>query len=110
MSEESGVVQFLKKERERLMKEVQGVSAALAAFGQAYAKPSGAAGKMSAEARAKIAAAQKARWAKAQNGSKNQGDLLSSPKKRVISAASRKKMAAAQKARWAKVKAGKKSA
>jgi hypothetical protein len=109
MGEETGVVQFLKRERERLMKEVQGVSAALAAFGAAYGKTGEVKATMSPAARAKIGAAQKARSAKAKNGGENRDQTASSPTKRVISAASRKKMAAAQKARWAKVKGEKKS-
>jgi len=54
--------------------------------------------KMSKAARGKIAAAQKARWAKAKAAK-------SAPKKsagrRIMSAAARRKIAAAQKKRWA---------
>ena len=57
---------------------------------------------MSASARAKIAAAQRARWAKAKGAAKP------AKKKRTMSAAGRAKIAAAQKARWAKIKAAKK--
>ena len=52
--------------------------------------------KMSASARRKISLAQKARWAKQNNG---QADLRP---KRHVSAASRRKMAMAQRARWAR--------
>jgi hypothetical protein len=60
---------------------------------------------MSASARARIAAAQKARWAKVKgNGSSGSGS------RRKMSAAARAKIAAAAKARWAKAKAaGRKS-
>jgi len=61
---------------------------------------------MSASARARIGAAQKARWAKVK------GKALKPAKsgKRKMSAAARAKIAAAAKARWAKAKAaGKKS-
>jgi hypothetical protein len=61
--------------------------------------------KMSAASRAKIAAAQKARWAKV----KGQKVKQSQPKKRKMSAAARRKISLAAKARWAKVKAAKKS-
>ena len=62
--------------------------------------------KMSAAGRAKIAAGQKARWAKA----KGQKMKQSQPKKRKMSAAARAKISAAAKARWAKAKAaGKKT-
>jgi hypothetical protein len=57
--------------------------------------------KMSAAARAKIAAAQKARWAKVKKPA---------AKKRAMSAAVKAKLSALAKARWAKVKkTGKKS-
>jgi hypothetical protein len=62
--------------------------------------------KMSAVGRAKIAAGQKARWAKAKGLKVKQ----SQPKKRKMSAAARAKISAAAKARWAKAKAaGKKT-
>ena len=57
---------------------------------------------MSAGARRKIAAAQKARWAKARDG--KAGKLGQKPK-RKMSAAGRARIAAAAKARWAKAKA-----
>ena len=59
--------------------------------------------KMSAEARARIAAAQKARWAKYRG---SQGTVPASPprKKRMISPIHRARIVAAQKARWAKVR------
>jgi len=66
---------------------------------------------MSASARAKIAAAQKARWAK-QKGAAVKSPVSAAPKpakKRTMSAAGRARIIAAQKARWAKVKAAKKS-
>jgi hypothetical protein len=63
--------------------------------------------KMSAAARNKIAAAQKARWAKIK---KAKPAAKAPAKKRKMSAAARAKISAAAKARWAKVKAtGKKS-
>src|SRR6185437_13581338 len=62
--------------------------------------------KMSASARGRIAAAQKARWAKLK-GAKSAIDPAQKPKRRM-SAASRAKIAAAAKARWARVKAAKK--
>ena len=56
--------------------------------------------KMSRAARASIAAAQRARWAKLKAGDS---------KKRKVSAATRAKMAANARARWARVKAAGKS-
>ena len=59
--------------------------------------------KMSAAGRRKIAAAQRARWAKLRA-------RRSQRAKRTFSAAARNRMAAAQRARWAKLKASKKAA
>src|SRR4051794_7607608 len=58
---------------------------------------------MSAGSRAKIAAAQKARWAKV-NGKKAEKPAAKTGRRRM-SAAARAKIAAAAKARWAKAKA-----
>jgi len=64
-------------------------------------------GKMSAAGRARVAAAQKARWAKI----KAAKPVAKAPvKKRTMSAAAKAKISAAAKARWAKIKsAGNKS-
>lgn len=105
MKEYSGIVQQLKKEHDRLSRQIHGIAAALSAFGAAYGKQKGTRGKMSAAVRAKISAAQKARWAKTQGSGKK-----AAPKRRVMSAAARRKIAAAQRLRWAKVKAKQKSA
>ncbi|HTV63811.1 MAG TPA: hypothetical protein VMH30_14715 [Verrucomicrobiae bacterium] len=63
--------------------------------------------KMSAAARAKIAAGQRARWARV-NGKKFSVKPVKKAKRKV-SAAARAKMAAAAKKRWAKAKAAGKS-
>ncbi len=57
--------------------------------------------KMSAAARAKIGAAQKARWAKAKG---NVSKAQPTKGKRKMSAAAKKKISVAAKARWAKIK------
>jgi hypothetical protein len=60
-------------------------------------------GKMSAAGRARIIAAQKARWAKARGETK---PLKPGPKgRRKMSPAARKRLAASARARWAKAKA-----
>lgn len=58
------IVKQLKKERDRVEKQLSGLNAALAAFVGVYsgAKPTGKRRKLSAKARARIAAAQRARW------------------------------------------------
>ncbi len=70
------VIGQLEKERKRLEQELHGVTAALSAFGKAYMKGSKADGRrgprvgrrpkrtLSVAARRRIAAAQRARWAK----------------------------------------------
>ena len=105
----AGVVRLLKKEQDRLTKELSGIGAALAAFGTAYGKQTGTRGRMSAAARARIAAAQRARWAKVKASKSNSRNGSAAPK-RTMSAAARKRIAAAQRARWAKVRAEKKAA
>ena len=69
MANLSGIVKQLKEERERVERQLSGLNAALTAFagvyrGTAKPKPTRKRRKMSAKARAKIAAAQRARWAK----------------------------------------------
>jgi hypothetical protein len=107
MTDFTGAVQLLKKERDRLTKQLQGIGTALAAFGKTYGKQIGPR-KLSVAGRARIAAAQRARWAKVKASRK--GNVVAMPKKRTLSAAARRKIATAQRARWAKVKAAKKSA
>ena len=67
MAKVPGIVKQLKKERDKVERQLSGLNAALSAFIGAYAgrtapKPARKRRKMSAKARAKIAAAQKARW------------------------------------------------
>jgi hypothetical protein len=107
MANLTGVVRLLKKEQDRLTKELRGIGAALAAFGKTYGKQTGARGRLSAAARARIGAAQRARWARVR-ASKSTGRNGTAAPKRTMSAAARKRIAAAQRARWAKVKAAKK--
>jgi hypothetical protein len=60
---------------------------------------------LSAAARRRMAAAQKARWAKVNSGSATKVRTNSTrPARRVLSIASRRKIAAAKKAWWAKQK------
>ena len=104
----SGIVKQLKKERQRVEKQLSGLDAALRAFAGVYSggsktKPRR---KMSAKGRARIAAAQRARWAKV----KGQKVVPIQSAKRTMSASARRKIAAAQRARWAKVRRQKKTA
>jgi hypothetical protein len=93
MSNLAGVVRLLKMEQDRLTKELHRISVALAAFGKTYRKGTGA-GRLSKSARARIAAAQRARWAKFRKTAK----VVPIRGKRTLSAAARNKIAAAQRA------------
>jgi hypothetical protein len=67
---------------------------------------------MSAFGRARVAAAQKARWAKkkqtAKVGAQNSAPAQPKVKTKTMSPEARARIASAQKARWAKIKAAKK--
>ena len=108
MTKLAGLVQQLKKERDQAAKTVQRLDAALAALGGTSGRKTGGGNRLSAAARARIAAAQRARWAKVRAKGGQKQNVVSMPKKKTMSAAARRKIAAAQKARWAKVKAAQK--
>ena len=108
MANGAQIFSLLKKEQDRLIRELRGVTAAVVAFGKVYKQGPGTK-KVSAASRARMAAAQRARWAKARANAKP-AEVVPIRGKRILSAAARKKIAAAQRARWAKVKAGKKTA
>ena len=101
------VVSLLQKERTRLEDELHRVTAALVAFGNVYmhgSQPKAAVATrkkrtISAAGRKRIAAAQRARWAKAK-GQKVVSNAARTG--RSMSPAARRRIAAAQKARWAK--------
>ena len=107
MSQLARVVQQLKKEHDRLTKQIQGISAALSAFGSAYGKPNAGQSKMSEAGRARIAAAQRLRWSKVKRNNGQVKDFSTVPKKRTMSAAGRRRISAAQKLRWAEVRSAK---
>jgi hypothetical protein len=103
-------VKQLKKERNHIQQLLSGLNAALAAFAGVYRNTAGTKPrrKISAKGRARIAAAQRARWARV----KGQQKIIPIAKsgKRTMSASARRKIAAAQRARWAKVRQQKKAA
>ena len=106
MTNLSQIVGQLKNEELRLTRELRVISSALAAFGtrsgiQVKRR------KISAAGRERIAAAQRARWAKVRGAKQN---IATMPKRRVLSVGARKKIAAAQRARWARVRAQSKAA
>jgi Skp family chaperone for outer membrane proteins len=96
MGNVSAIIAQLKNERERIEKQLTGLNAALTAFGGTYNR-NGKTRQISVAGKKRIAAAQRARWAK------TRGEAEAVPK-RTMSAASRRKIAAAQRARWTKVR------
>ena len=104
----AGVVQQLQKERDQAARTVEQLDAALAALTGVSGKRTGIRRKISAAGRARIAAAQRARWAKVRKNGGRKQNVVAMPKRRTMSAAARRKIAAAQRARWARVKAAQK--
>jgi hypothetical protein len=103
------IVRDLKSERDRLdaaIRALEGVGASINRRTSKAASPAKTTGRrtMSAAARRKIAAAQRARWARV----KGQKVVPIKAGRRRISAAGRARIAGAARARWAKVRAGKK--
>src|ERR1700722_7542866 len=102
------VVSQLREQRTNLANDLRHVDAALSALGrlnggktqtQTQVQPTRT---ISASGRKRIAAAQRARWAKLK--AKNVVPISPKPGKRTMSASARRKIAAAQRARWAKLK------
>ncbi len=108
MANLAGVVQLLRKERDQAARTVEQLDAALAALNGGSYRRTATRRTISAAGRARIAAAQRARWAKVRGNAGQKQNVVSMPKKKTMSAAARKKIAAAQRARWAKVKAAQK--
>lgn len=98
----TSVLEMLKAERDKLNRAIEVLGGEIEHAVVGFAKKARRR-TMSAESRAKIAAAQKARWAKA----KFKSDVVKPVKKFTMSAAAKAKIAAAQRARWARVRAGK---
>jgi len=102
------VISGLQKERKRLEDELHRVAAALTAFGNVYLRGSQPTRKkrtISAAGRKRIAAAQRARWAKIK-GQK----VVSISSRKAMSPTARKRIVAAQKARWARWRKAQKKA
>src|SRR5579871_2077222 len=97
MSNLTSVVTQLEQERNRLKSQLQSIQSAITALnGKA---PSSGGGGMSAAGRARIAAAQRARWARVK--AQKSGSSPSRTRRRMSPAAIAR-IRAAQKARWAK--------
>jgi hypothetical protein len=108
MTNLNNVVRQLRKERKGVQGQLERLDQAISTL-QGLSKGSrsarGGSRHMSAAARRRIAAAQKARWAKwhEQHDQMGKTNRRTTPK-RVVSIASRRKMAAAQRARRANTK------
>jgi hypothetical protein len=103
MTNFTSVLTQLEQERNRLSSQLESLNSALSALS---AKGLSRTGRMSAAGRARIAAAQRARWAKA----KGKVVSIAAHKKRKLSGAAIARIRAAQKARWAKWRKAQKSA
>lgn len=90
----TSVLKSLELERNRLSSQLDNINRALAALGTTSHSRSG----ISAAGRARIAAAQRLRWAKAKGG---KVVSIAGRKKRKMSAAAIARIRAGQKARWA---------
>jgi hypothetical protein len=97
MANFTSVLKQLQQERTRLAFQLESFTNAISAL-NGTSNNGTRKGTMSAAGRARIAAAQRARWAKLK------GKKIASitVRKRTMSPANRKKVAAAQRARWAK--------
>jgi hypothetical protein len=116
MANLTSVLKQLRDERKQAQSEVQKLDTAITMLEDlvgrdgAVATQRGSRGgrSVSAAARRRMAAAQRARWARVRQLSKTPHDnkLSKTPSaKRTLSAAARRKIAAAQRARWARVRA-----
>jgi len=104
MAKIAELVKELRQEREVLDKAIAALMPLAAKNGTGLSS-NGARGPLSAAARRKIAAAQRARWARFHAATSAKSGSRRAPKPvRVMSAAARRKIAAAQRARWAKVR------
>jgi hypothetical protein len=109
MSNITTALSQLEQERTRLVSQIDAVQNAISALNGSGSNGSVGRRTLSPAARARIAAAQRARWAKVKN--KKIVSISAGKKKRKMSAAAIARIRAAQKARWAKWrKSNKKSA
>src|SRR5947209_16654150 len=95
------IIAQLKTERDKAAQQVNALGTAIRALrGLSSTRVSHGPRKMSAAARARISASQKARWARA----RGRKVVSIAPKRSRISAAGLARIRAAQRARWAKIR------
>jgi hypothetical protein len=97
----STVVGQLEQERTRLVSQIKALGNAISALNGSGSNRTAGPRKLSAEARARIAAAQRARWARIKN---KKAVSIAAAKKPKMSASGLAHIRAAQKKRWAKWK------
>lgn len=109
MANLDNALQQLREERKRAERQVETLGKAISAIEGVLGHSSGPARNgaqgrrtMSAAAKRRIAAAQRARWARVRQQSGAADKKSTAGKKRVLSAAARRKIADAQRARWAR--------
>jgi hypothetical protein len=115
----SSALQQLRMERKQAQARVESIDQAISVIeslnGSGTVQQANQPTRMISQAsRRKMAQAQRARWARAKNGSQPVVAMAkttgSAPVKHTMSAAARRKIAAFQRARWAKIKAQQKKA
>lgn len=99
----------LREERRQAEQQVATLDEAISALEGIVGRSSGNGRRggrvVSALARRRMAAAQRARWARVRGRSAGSGKPAGARKRRTLSAAARNKIAAAQRARWARYRA-----
>jgi hypothetical protein len=105
MTNLTSVLKYLEQERNRLGSQLERLNHALSVLIGTSNHRTGR--RLSAAGRARIAAAQRARWARVKG---RKVVSLAARKGRTMSPAARKRIAAAQKARWAKWRKAQKKA
>ena len=110
MANLQNALQQLRQERNQAERQVARLGEAISALEGIVGKSSDNGRRrgrvVSALARQRMAAAQRARWARVRGGSSASGKAgAGRRKRRVLSAAARNKIAAAQRARWARFRA-----
>jgi hypothetical protein len=115
MANLTSALQQLREERKQAQYQVEKLDSAISVLedlvgrnGLLMRTAAGGSRVVTATARRRMAAAQRARWAKARQQAQtphNSKPRTTSSPKRTLSAVARRKIAAAQRARWARVKA-----
>jgi len=107
MADLNSVVNQLRQERNRLSSRMEALNRAISALDGVSTNGARRTRGISAAGRARIAAAQKARWARIK---RRESASPAGSNRHTMSAAARRRIAVAQKARWAKWRKARKTA